>query len=369
MYVYILMTIMSVVLACFIKNQYIDSKKGYFQILSITRQQMSNYCFLGVIAIIFIFVSAGRVAVGNDYWVYRDNFSLIAQGRHVSSEIGFNTIVWVLTKIFGQDNFYPIFAFFSMMTIGLFLRAIWNESRFFVGSIFLFLTGGYYFLSMNSIRYYLAMAICFVSIKYLFMKEYAKFFLIIIVAATFHKTVLIVIPVFLIAHYCANNKIPIWIYIVGIIGIISSILGREVYESIIYAIYPFYEGLASNNFGISYTNLLKCVPVLGIAFFFQQDVIRENVENKFYLYINIVAICIYIFGSFIPEASRLGYYFMGTQIFFLPNMLVSIGHKKWRYILIFFTGVCYIAYFILFLRQADQDGIRLLPYFNWILGD
>ena len=41
-------------------------------------------------------VSACRIAVGNDYWVYRFNFNLIAQSRHVSSEFGFNSIVkWI----------------------------------------------------------------------------------------------------------------------------------------------------------------------------------------------------------------------------------------------------------------------------------
>ena len=49
-------------------------------------------------------VSACRIAVGNDYWVYRDNFKLIAQGRYVSYEPGFNLIVKWIQQLFGYDH-------------------------------------------------------------------------------------------------------------------------------------------------------------------------------------------------------------------------------------------------------------------------
>ncbi|MBR6380813.1 MAG: hypothetical protein IKS07_03940, partial [Lachnospiraceae bacterium] len=57
-----------------------------------TRQDARNTAAEVAIYLLLTGVSACRIAVGNDYWVYRFNFNLIAQNRHVSSEYGFNAI-------------------------------------------------------------------------------------------------------------------------------------------------------------------------------------------------------------------------------------------------------------------------------------
>ena len=62
-------------------------------------------------------VSACRFALGNDYWVYRENFRRIFYDAHVSSEIGFNLVVKGLFHLFGYDNYLPLFAFFSLVTV------------------------------------------------------------------------------------------------------------------------------------------------------------------------------------------------------------------------------------------------------------
>ena len=88
-------------------------------------------------------VSACRIAVGNDYWVYRDNFKLIAQGRYVSYEPGFNLIVKWIQQIFGYDHYLPVFGFFSIVTVFFFVKALQNQGSCFAVSLFLLMTGGY----------------------------------------------------------------------------------------------------------------------------------------------------------------------------------------------------------------------------------
>ena len=79
-----------------------------------TRQQVCNIWAAAAIFLLLAAVSACRIAVGNDYWVYRDNFKLIMQERHVSYELGFNLVVWVIQSLFGYDNYLPVFGFFSV---------------------------------------------------------------------------------------------------------------------------------------------------------------------------------------------------------------------------------------------------------------
>lgn len=369
MAVYITLTVLAVFLAWFVSNrEYVQmniagrKKPGY------NRQQSANLLLVAAIGFLLIVISAGRIAVGNDYWVYRQNFINIFNHAHVSSEVGFNVVVWILVWIFGHDNYIPIFAFFSIVTIVLFLKALWDQSEWFAGSMFLLMTGGYYFSSMNSIRYYLAVAVCMYSMKYVLRKEYLKFTLLICLAALFHKSILVVIPMYLLARFLAERKIPKWIYILGGIFIASMIVFQDGYRRIIFFFYPYYENSAFDNGDVSFTNIAKCLGVIVLGCICYKCALKENVTNKFYYLLNIGALILYTFGSFIPEISRIGYYLIISQIFLIPGLLIRIEKKGLRRFLTAGVAICFIAYFAIFLRAASGVGVRLLPYSNWIFG-
>lgn len=57
------------------------------------RQQACNAVAEFAIFCLLAGVSACRIAVGGDYWVYWLKFQLIDQGRHVSYETGFVYLV------------------------------------------------------------------------------------------------------------------------------------------------------------------------------------------------------------------------------------------------------------------------------------
>lgn len=369
MAVYVVLTVITVVLAGFVSNQeYVQRNIAGTGVPECERQRLSNLFLVSVIGFFLILVSAGRVAVGNDYWVYRDNFLLIADHAHVSSEPGFNAVVRLLVWIFGYDNYIPVFAFFSVVTICFFMKALWDQSEWFVFSFFLFMTGGFYFSSMNSVRYYLVVAVCLYSMKYVLRKEYLKFTVIICIAALFHKSVLVVLPAYLLAHFLAERKIPKWVYGAGGTFIASLLLFRDFYRKIIFALYPYYEDSAFDHVNFSVVNILKCVAVVVLGIICYRCALKGNVRNRFYFFLNIGALVLYTFGSFIPEISRIGYYLIISQIFLIPNLLLRIENKKIKNLLVAGTVICYLVYFAFFLKKAPDDGIRLLPYFNWIIG-
>lgn len=87
-----------------------------------TRQHALNLWLCGGIYVILSALSVCRIASGNDYWVYTSMFNLIAQGRHVSSEFGFNALVRMMQYFFGTEgySYLPIFGLFSLLTIYFF---------------------------------------------------------------------------------------------------------------------------------------------------------------------------------------------------------------------------------------------------------
>ena len=72
----------------------------------------------------------------------------------------------------------------------------------------------------------------------------------------------------------------------------------------------------------------------------------------------------YVFGSFVPEVSRIAYYLSVTQLFYLPVLLLRSPGKIRR--LAVFAAVLYFA---AFLYKAGTPTIRILPYRSIVFHD
>lgn len=371
--VYIVLTVVTILLALFVRNETyvpraIRGGRLYGEMPGCDRQRARNRVAEFAVFCLLTGVSACRIAVGNDYWVYKQNFSLISQERHVSSEIGFNAIVSFFQLLFeeGKAQYLSIFAFFSVTTVFFFVKALCDQGSDFAFSLFLLLTGGYYFNSLNSVRYYFALALSLYAMKYVLRKEYGKFILCILPGALIHKSILLVIPVYLIAHCLAKAKLKRWHCIVGGAFLCSLIFCQKLYRELIFIFYPYYRDSAFDQGRLSWVNILKCLCVLVLCVICYRSGLRGNVENRFYAVLNLFGLVVYCCGSFIPETSRVGYYMIISQVFLLPGLLHGI-EKPWLRRL-YYCGVigAFICYFAFLLKGMYATDIRLLPYRNWI---
>lgn len=372
--VYIILTVVSVLFALCVDNRdYVPGR------ISGRRQAGSRDCFhrdqaRSLVAESAVFclltgVSSCRIAVGNDYWPYRFNFRLIAQERYVSSEFGFNLIVKGMQELFGYDNYLPVFALFSFLTVLFFVKALHDQGTCYAFSLFLLMTGGYYFNSLNSVRYYLALAIALYSMKYVLRGEYGKFILWVLMGTAFHKSILLVIPAYLVAKWLAGVRLKKWHYILGGLFALSLVFGQNFYREIIFFFYPYYRDSAFDNGQLSYANLGKCLAVLALCAVCYQKSLhdsRANERNRFYFFLNIAGFLAYCCSSFVPEVSRVGYYLIISQVFLLPGLLADMD-RGW------FKNLCYggvigafTIYFVMLLRGMYAVDVRLLPYLNWI---
>lgn len=371
--VYIVLTVVTTLLALFVRNEAyvpraIRGGRLHGELPGCDRQKARNRIAEFAVFCLLTGVSACRIAVGNDYWVYKQNFSLISQERHVASEIGFNAIVSFFQLLFeeGKVQYVSIFAFFSITTVFLFVKALCDQGSDFAFSLFLLLTGGYYFNSLNSVRYYFALALALYAMKYVLRREYGKFILCILPGALIHKSILLVIPVYLVAHYLARAKLKKWHYIVGGAFLCSLIFCQKLYRELIFAFYPYYRDSAFDRGQLSWANILKCFCVFALCVICYRTGLRGNVKSRFYAFLNLFGLVVYCCGSFIPETSRVGYYMIISQIFLLPELLRGI-EKPWLRRLCY-CGViaAFTCYFAFLLKGMYATDIRLLPYRNWI---
>ena len=92
---YIVLIIMTVIIAAFVKKQ--ENGAG---VCILTRQQACNYVCLLAIFLLLFGISACRYQVGNDYSRYEEFFHLIPLGEVVPTEFGFNAVVLAMQMFY-----------------------------------------------------------------------------------------------------------------------------------------------------------------------------------------------------------------------------------------------------------------------------
>ncbi len=329
-----------------------------------TRQQLLNKVLLFGIFMVLFSVSALRIGIGNDYWEYRNGFLLIAGGdTPVSYEIGFKWVVLLMQRLFGLDNYRTTFALFSFLTCFFFIKGLYDNSEWFFYSLFLLMANGFYFMSFSNIRYYFVFAVVMYAFKYVLEKRYCAFVLWILFAALFHKTVLLVIPAYLIAYYLRWNKKTLWM-----IPAVCAVLffGKKPIRWVLFKFYPFYEGDKILDTGsVSYMNMAKCGAILVLCLIFFK-IVKDNKKAYMFFNLNLFALVLYVFGTYVPELSRICYYMVLGHVFLVPIVLMGIEDKKKRYIWTTLVTVAYVGYYFLFLWQGYNPYIMFLPYLTWL---
>lgn len=331
----------------------------------ISRQQILNgLCLVSVFVVLFA-VSACRLNVGNDYAKYVEFMHLINSNAFVPTEFGFNWIVRLIYGISGFENFLLVFAVFAFFTITLFMAAIYRQADSFGFSFFLFMAFGLYFQSFNTVRYYLALAIALYAIPYVLKKQWGRFILLILLGATLHKSLLVVIPLYFLASIAWKK----WQLAIAAIFCATFFFLQDFYLKVVIFLYPTYEDTEYLEGGTSYINIARCLAVLILALYCYKNTVKDNERNRFYFYCNLGALAMYVCCSFLPIISRIGYYLTITHIFFLPALLGGIENKKLKRLFTIGVVAAAVLYFAMFMRRAGADGLRILPYETFMFHD
>lgn len=393
MILYITVAVVTALLASLVDNH--PTRQSH----TLTRQQLCNRVCLTAIFLILFLLSACRLNVGNDYAKYVEFMHLVNCDAYVPTEIGFNLLVKLIYGLSGYENFLLVFAFYSFVTALFFLLAMYEQSDEFGLAFFLFMTLGYYFQTFSTVRYYLALALALYSMKFVLRKQWGRFVVLILLGAAFHKSLLVVIPLYFLASLPWKK----WQLAIAAVFCTTFLFLQDFYLKLVIFLYPTYEDTEYLEGGTSYISILRCTAVLffaGIVYLLRRreegrktitagetesgEITKNtgcetgingtenatNIEEEkewnrrfwFYTYLNLGALVLYVFCSFLPIISRIGYYLMVSQILFLPMLLKAVPDKKWRRL--FRAGILLAAvlYFAMYLKKGANDGVLILPY-------
>lgn len=392
MIVYITMTIIVMLVALCIKQHSgftNDNREYVFVYKGIGRQSMLNKVSMVIIFTVLFGVSALRLNVGNDYSKYVEFMHLTYSNSYVPTEIGFNYLTKAVYTLFGYENYVFVFAVFSFATVAFFLAAIWEQSDNFYMSLALFMMLGYYFQSLSTVRYYLALGIALYSIRFVINRDWPKFVFLAIIGACFHKSMILI----LVLYPLAAMKWKRWM--IGAAGVVclSCVFLNEIYLDIALKLYPTYEdtdfvadvltdatGFWSTSVGkfvyylvhgggTSLVSIGRCLAVLILAYLIFHKKRDYDRRLSFYYFCNVMALALYVFGCFLPTISRIAYYLTITQILYVPALIERVTDDKYNKALKALVYVGCLGYFIMYMRSAGNDGIRILPYETFLFHD
>jgi len=364
MVLYILFAVATVFIATKVKaaNQVNENNK----FLLADQKGINAVCISSLFLMLFL-LSALRINTGGDYKNYIRIFHDIIHGNYVVTEVGFNYTVTAVYSFFGCENYLAVFALFAGVMIAFFLWGMYKQSKDFAMTFFMYITLSLYFQSFSTVRYYFALSIVFVSIYYFGRKRYISGIILVLLASLFHKSVLLTIPVYVLAGF---NWKKIHVVIVTILALTGFVFKQQ-YLMIMLKLYPSYvtSGEYIGAGGISYVNVFRCFAVLVISLVFYEDVVKNNKENRFYFYLNYAALLIFTCFSFIPYGSRIGYYMNISHILYVPSIIKCIKDKRKANIIKWCVIVLCVVYFIAFLYQASGEELKILPYNTWLFED
>ncbi len=384
MILYTLIAIITMVLACYVENEdkaeyeYVPLRQGSEKekrnllMGYTTRKKAVSFLCLSAVFVILTLLAALRHEVGNDYGTYVVTCHEIFQRGYVVTEPGYNLVVRILYTLSGKEDYLLMFGVFGALIVAIFLKVLRQQCDSFALGFFVFMMLGFYYRSFNTVRYYFALAIATFALRYLVkidVQGMIKFFFLILFAATFHKSVLVVIPMYFIA------RIP-WkrwaLILLSAVTLLMFLLHEQIMD-IALKLYPSYRNtvyIEEVHSIIEYVAPISgCLFILMICVICYKDAIRDRIDNRMYFNMNIMALALYVGGYWIPLITRLAYYLTTAQILLLPNIICSIKDKTKKRRVTAAVMIFCVLYFLYFLHEAGKMGVRVLPYKSWLFYD
>ena len=323
------------------------------------------------IFVLLFTISALRLNVGNDYAKYVEFMHRLYTDKYIAdpgvpTEWGFNLLARLIYGLSGFENYLLVFALYSFATVGIFLAAMKKQSEDFAMTFFMFMTLGYYFQSFSTVRYYLALAVALYCMKLVINRQWWAFAAAVLLAGGFHKSIFVIVPLYLLGVHAWKK----WQLAILLALSSSCLFLKDVYLELLIRLYPSYRDTEYlEGSGISWINILRCAGVLVLSLIYYRRLVAGRRDMRFYFYLNLGALILYVFCSFLPIISRIGYYLTVSHILFVPALLKGIDNEKRRKLLKFGVVLVCILYFVMYLRKAYDDGVQVLPYRTFFFHD
>lgn len=345
MAVYIGTTILAVVISIF--SMYAKKKNR------------TLFVVLAILAALPLFcVAAFRYNVGTDYpYTYTQRFIWRLDGFDLSEifEFGF---IWLidLVQLFTTNPQWLFIVCAAIFTFFVF-KAIYQQSNWVPYSILMLVIGGHFFANLNLMRNFMALAIFLYAFKYIRQRRLLPFTIWMIIAFSFHSSIIILYPLYFIYQIKLSRNATI--IIIALTVICLPVLD-VIFEFIITKLqYGWYYRHKESNITLLTSTIVVNVVTLAIQLYYynkNKDDLLYNMYMKVQLLTTLIAIC----SGILPMARRLILLPSFLQILSIPYITNKEENKKKKWIIN--IGIC-VMFTVFTIRQITvQEMHSVLPY-------
>lgn len=186
---------------------------GFF-LCELHPSRRNDIILLTVMSVAMFFVSIFRgLSVGIDYSMYLNFFWEVCDGglpfifskaNTYWREIGYSLLEYLISLIGSTPMVYS--SCIAVICLGLNAVFLYKYSPSVWLSLFIFISFGFFGYTLCTIRHQIAIAIFMFALPYLQKKQFVPYLLIVLLTATFHKSMLIWIPVYFLAQLAMDWK-------------------------------------------------------------------------------------------------------------------------------------------------------------------
>lgn len=326
-------------------------------LLSLMDNRYDKYIF-NYLTVILIVFAGFRYGIGVDYFSYYDVISYLSAGVTQAMEPGYLMMAKLISVVGGKEQLLYLLS--STITVIFIAKYIIEFSHYRLLSLYIYVTMPIlYFASFNGIRQFIAVAIFSFSIKYILNKSFFKFISLLLIASTFHITVILMIPCYFIFNRCTKVKHLILLTL-GYLILVSS---ADVILNLLH-MSPKYLSDYYENEGVNYKSLIS-IPLFIFFMIFRSKLSSAfSGANTFIIMIYISALlAVTPLFSGLPAVliNRMTSYFTIALIILVPNFISIINDRYMRYIylslILLFPALYYYSTLII-----NGEAYMLVPY-------
>lgn len=266
---------------------------------------------------------------------------IIQRGFFSYPEIGYLFFQYV-TKIITNNVFY-IFLFSSILIVVANMSQIKKHSSLSLVALILFIEAGSFYVSFNLMRQVMSASIVLLGSEYLYDKKPFKFFIVTILAALFHKTALIMIPFYFIAHL-KFKKISVIVF-----SLITLLLFAFLPNIISFVQKYYWSWYGEDGYGMigySFKNAIAdlSLGIFAVAGFFSlknNQIFKKDSRTNVWVNAAFILIVIAVLGMKVAMIKRFSTFFSTYVIMLIANELEYFKNKRILAYGIIFLAILY----------------------------
>lgn len=344
---------------------------------TITERKDSNRIGFGVVLILVLwtFIYAFRYNTGSDFFGYvKDYFraSSYSYKEYIEAyrDVGFYSMTWILNRIFKND-WLPYNIVLGILVYLPTLVLIYRKSDYTISAVLLYIFTMTYYSGFNGVRQGIAVGFVFYAYyMYFERRKYFKYFLIILLAFTFHSTALVVIPF----HFLSRMRVKSANYIVFVgVMVVSYFALFDLWSNVISLLEALGQDKLVNDYsditndrGSSFLRFAVAILPVIIAYFSYR---KLKIYDRFDTLDRDILLCTFagLFSLFSMKYwgfSRIGLYFASSQVLLIPRFSELFGNKGSKMVVLILILILYFLY----MYSLIMHGEGALDPYTFIFG-